>query len=201
MFSTWPRWTLLLLLLNWIIYAAMLALANRLQADFGGAANAYAWLLHSGWKSNVALSNGEYWRLITAVFIHTDLRHLTVNSSFLLLFGVLVEPHIKGAAFAVLYLIAGVMGMLASYVLTPSPSVGASGAVLGLLGAYSVIVLKRQVPSAVWHLLLIGVFLLFQLGVAIQSATIDGWSHLGGFMTGVILSIVFLNASGTAPSR
>lgn len=185
------RWTSFLMLCNALIYGGLLLWAIQAQAQFGSSENAYLWALHSGWKSNAALANGDYWRLLSAIFLHTGWRHLATNLLFLWLFGRLVEPWLGGLGLVTLYVLSGVLGMLASYLFTPDASVGASGAIFGLIGAYTVIMIRhrKDIDSYIIpRLLYITVFLLFQFWLGTRSASIDGWSHLGGFCTGALLA-------------
>src|SRR5262245_57817063 len=103
---------------------------------FAGGATNPATLLAFGMKSNAQIDSGEYWRLITPIFIHIGLLHLMFNSYALWIVGPQVEKLYGGARFLILYMATGVAGVLGSYWQHPNdPSAGASGAIFGLFGA------------------------------------------------------------------
>jgi rhomboid protease GluP len=137
----------------------------------------------------------EYWRLITMVFVHGGLIHLVVNMWSLAVIGPLVERLYGTLAFAIIYLAAGVGGALASVAASPSRiSVGASGAICGVLGALLafLIVHRRTVAASV------RVPLLFNLaGVVVFMGilsyfvpNIDQEAHLGGVTAGFICGLL-----------
>lgn len=92
-------------------------------------------LIRFGAKYNPLIMEGQYWRLITPVFIHIGIMHLFMNSLSLYYIGPLVERIYGKARFALIYLFAGFTGCLASFLFSPSLSAGASGAIFGLFGA------------------------------------------------------------------
>jgi rhomboid protease GluP len=131
----------------------------------------------------------EYGRLIASVFVHGGLIHLTVNMWSLLVIGPLVERIYGNLAFAVVYLAAGIGGAIASAAVPPlRVSVGASGAICGVLGALLafLVVHRRDVPPTVLRRLrrdVLGIVLLMAaLGAVVTN--IDQAAHLGGLATG-----------------
>jgi len=78
---------------------------------------------------------GEYWRLVTPMFLHADIAHLGANSFSLLIFGQVVERIFGTGRFILIYITAGIVGNIVSFAFTQAPSLGASGAVLGIGGA------------------------------------------------------------------
>jgi membrane associated rhomboid family serine protease len=86
---------------------------------------------------------GDYWRLITAAFLHYGPFHLLLNMLGLYWFGSLLEQRIGSGRFLLLYLVSGLAGSAGALVVSPNnPTVGASGAIFGILGAG--LVLERQ---------------------------------------------------------
>jgi rhomboid protease GluP len=98
----------------------------------------------------------EYWRLVTSLFLHANLQHLCLNMFSLFIFGRMLEKPMGSARFLVLYMISGLFGGLASMVVHRlDESVGASGAILGLVGFYLNLQLqldKKAHPSAIYRL-------------------------------------------------
>ena len=139
----------------------------------------------------VGVASGEFYRLLTSAFLHGGIVHLLLNMYALWLFGPPVEAALGRVRFAALYLIAAVGGSALSYAFANpvQPSLGASGAVFGLLGAYLVINrrLKRD-TSGVFVLLAIN----FAYGFIVPR--IDWRAHLGGLIAGALCALAIAYA-------
>ncbi|MCS7087668.1 MAG: rhomboid family intramembrane serine protease [Thermoflexales bacterium] len=177
-----PRYTWAFLVANLVVFA-VLTLA-------GGSENPVVLI---GFGANFAplVSAGEYWRLITANFIHIGVVHLLVNSYALYVVGQQVEALYGHARFVILYLLTGFSGAVASYLLTQGLSAGASTSLFGIFGALGVYFyryrdlfgeLSRQQLIQMGFTLLINIVLGFLPG-----SRIDNWGHLGGLIGGVVL--------------
>jgi membrane associated rhomboid family serine protease len=165
-------------------------------------------VLELGLKDNALILGGELWRLLTPVFIHAGFLHLAVNMYSLFALGPAVERFFGAPRFLAVYLLSGISGVIFSLAFSPAPSVGASGAIFGLLGALATFLyLHRPVfgPAGgmmLRQLVLVGALNLF----ASLSPGIDMWGHVGGLVAGVACSLYFgprlvPNMSvGTAPS-
>jgi membrane associated rhomboid family serine protease len=129
----------------------------------------------------------QYYRAFTAMFFHANFQHIFFNMLALLIVGPAVEVLLGKARFLALYLIAGLGGSVGSYLLSP-PNVaglGASGAIMGLIGAYIVLGLRRRLPIApVVGLLVLNLLIGFTGGI-------DWRAHLGGLATGAFLALVY----------
>ena len=95
--------------------------------------------VQSFWKDNEAIKNGEYYRLLTATFLHVDGRHLVYNIFGLIIFAdvarVLVAFYqFGGLIYLAIFLLAGIIGNLLSFLFNPNPSLGSSGGVFGIVG-------------------------------------------------------------------
>jgi rhomboid protease GluP len=149
---------------------------------------------------------GEYWRLITAAFVHGGLIHLAVNMWSLLVIGPLVERLYGNLAFAVVYLAAGVGGAIASVTAAPVRiGVGASGAICGVLGALIafLIVHRRSIPASLLkslatNILAIVVFMVI-LGWIVPN--IDQEAHYGGLATGFLSGLLLYRPWPVVRSR
>src|SRR5262249_57826104 len=87
-----------------------------------------------------AVANGDWWRLITAAFLHANILHLGLNMLALVWLGGPVERYLGHLQYLALYLVSGLAGSAGALLAAPtSPTVGASGAIFGLLGAMLVI--------------------------------------------------------------
>jgi membrane associated rhomboid family serine protease len=129
----------------------------------------------------------QYYRAFTAMFLHADFLHIAGNMVALLIVGPALEVQLGKARFVTLYLIAGLGGSVASYLLSPwnVPGIGASGAIMGVMGAYVVLGMRRRLPIAP-VVVLIGVNLLIGF-----SGNIDWRAHLGGLTVGAVLALVY----------
>jgi membrane associated rhomboid family serine protease/tetratricopeptide (TPR) repeat protein len=151
-------------------------------------------LLQLGAKYGPSIQAGQYWRLITAMFLHGGLFHLAVNMWALLQLGTLSEILYGRARFLVLYVCSGVLGNLASYKLSPELGVGASGAIFGLLGVAIVFSVKyrHDLPPGLGDRMRRSLMpvLLLNLALTFSVPVIDKWAHLGGLITGALLAAV-----------
>ena len=140
------------------------------------------------------ISRGEYWRLVTGMFLHIGAAHLAVNCLSLLIMGGIVERIFGNVRFSIVYLCAGLGGSAFSYAMIPALSVGAgaSGAIFGCLGALvGFFLLRRKDLGELGRQNLNAVLILasinFVFGFIIPG--IDNWAHLGGFIIGGLVGI------------
>ncbi|MDO4680106.1 MAG: rhomboid family intramembrane serine protease [Aerococcus sp.] len=148
-----------------------------------------------GLKDVAAIARaGQYWRLVTPMFIHFGFEHLLFNSITLYFLGNQVEMIIGAKRFLALYFLSGVMGNLFSYQFSMNYSAGASTALFGLF-AYFVAMdyLEPQNPyyqamGQQYKLLLV-----FNIVANVFMSGIDMWGHIGGIVGG-LLGTVIINA-------
>ena len=150
------------------------------------------------WGGNAAseVQRGEWWRLLTAVFLHSGLMHLGMNMSGLLCTGPTVERVYGSRRFLLLYLGAGLAGSAMSlhFSAQSGTAVGASGAVFGVAGALLVAALRhrRYLPTmlSVYTLAGVGLLLLDALLRGLFSERVDNAAHIGGLLTGCMLALI-----------
>lgn len=137
------------------------------------------------------VAGGEYYRLITAAFLHAGLLHIGFNMYALMLVGPQLEAVLGRARFLALYLLSALGGSALSYAVGPltQQSVGASGAIFGLFGA--LLVVSRRLNYDVRPVL--GVIGL-NLVITFLVPSIDWRAHIGGLVTGVVLAAAFAYA-------
>ena len=135
------------------------------------------------------VSDGQYWRLVTALFLHVGFLHLAFNLFGLYLFGNMIEGVLGSARFIAIYLVAGLCASAASFAFSPArtAAAGASGALFGLLGAWLAFNLRRRSLSLAQAniqsaLMLIGL----NLALGFLLPGIDNTAHLGGLAAGVV---------------
>ena len=144
-----------------------------------------------GLKSNELIAAGQYWRLITPIFLHGSLMHIGFNMYALYVLGPGLERYYGHGRFLLLYLLSGFAGNVFSMIFTPQPSLGASTAVFGLLAAQGVFLHHnrdffggQRAQRAIINILVVaGVNFLIGL-----SPGIDNWGHLGGLLGGIIFA-------------
>lgn len=192
-----PPVTRVLIALNILVFGAML---------WGGAG-----FWHSPntvqltWGANFApaTADGEWWRLVSAMFLHFGALHLGMNMLALWDGGKLVERMFGSWRFLFIYAISGVAGNLLSLVIQGNEAVsgGASGAIFGVYGALLVYVWysrhhMRQIEFRwlFWGAL---IFSALTIGMGFVISGIDNSAHIGGFLTGIVCAILCLPASET----
>jgi rhomboid protease GluP len=136
------------------------------------------------------INNYEIWRLLTPIFFHVNELHLFSNTIALLLFGATVETNQKFSRleFLLVYFISGFIGNLFSLFLLPidTISLGASGAIFGLVGVAVVMVLTDNRTLLPFVLLYIGYFI-----IASFMPGINMWAHIFGLLVGVLFGYIF----------
>ena len=151
-------------------------------------------LLEFGILNKTLVAQGEYWRLITATFLHADFAHLFGNMYFLFILGRNLLGQYSNAKFLTVYFLSGLSGSLLSCALSSYQSLGASGAIMGLGGVliYKVFFGKhKEYFRYVGNYLAVGLMVLFNLGYGLFNTGIDNYGHFGGFFCGFLLEFIF----------
>jgi membrane associated rhomboid family serine protease len=137
--------------------------------------------------TEIGVAHGEYWRLLTAAFLHYGPFHLLLNMVALWWFGSLLEQRIGSGRFLLLYIVSGLAGSAGALVHTPlSPTVGASGAIFGVLGAGLVLEWQRDYVFGGSALGLIVINLAFSF---LYSGNISIGGHIGGLLGGAACAL------------
>jgi membrane associated rhomboid family serine protease len=152
-------------------------------------------LVRSGAMVRGLVANGEWWRLVTCIFVHVGPIHLAVNAIGLYFLGRITEELFGTARTWALFVLAGLAGSLASFLGSPAGiSAGASGAIFGLLGAVFVeLTLHRQRYRTAWKRGMWGglvVVTIAQVGVGFLYPVIDQWAHGAGLLAGAVFGVV-----------
>ena len=142
-----------------------------------------------------AVHNGGWWRLITAAFLHANIVHIGLNMLALVWLGGPVERYIGPLRYLGLYVVSGLAGSAGALVVTPnSPTVGASGAIFGILGALFVLERKGSIMTGGQVAGLIVLNLIFTF--AVSNISVGG--HVGGLIGGVVLMWLFVHTRRSA---
>lgn len=156
------------------------------------------------------LSAGDgYYSLLTSTFLHGGWLHLAGNMLFLWIFGDNVEDELGHGKYLAFYLTCGVLAGLAQYIVepySPIPTVGASGAIAGVMGGYLLLFPKARVdiliilvvifkilPIPAWIMLTLWFAMQFFGGISsdLNAGGVAYWAHAGGFVAGVVMLIPF----------
>ena len=149
---------------------------------FGGST-----LLDDGSVSRAAIANHENWRLNTAGFLHAGLAHLAFNMFALYILGTLLEPAVGRFRFGLIYFVSLLAGSFGALLLEPnSPTVGASGAIFGLMGAAFVVMRNAGVNPLESGL---GVWLVLNLVITFAVPNISIGGHIGGLVGGTLCAL------------
>lgn len=158
---------------------------------------------------NIATPFANWITIFTAMFIHADWLHFGFNMLFLWVFGDNVEDRFGHFRYLLFYLASGVAAawlQIGTDVTSQIPSIGASGAIAGVLGAYLVLYPRSRVTTLIFFIipvsipavLLLGFWFLIQffsgigsLGPSAQSGGVAYWAHVGGFVFGVLVALFY----------
>ncbi|WP_051348475.1 rhomboid family intramembrane serine protease [Peribacillus kribbensis] len=155
----------------------------------GGSQNFHT-LIKYGAKYNPLIEDGEWWRLFLPMFLHIGLLHLLTNSLSLYYIGTAVERIYGNVRFILIYLFAGFLGFLASFVFNTSLSAGASGAIFGCFGALLYFGLLQ--PKIFFRTMGYNIILLvvINLGIGFTLAVVDNSGHIGGLIGGFLAAAI-----------
>jgi membrane associated rhomboid family serine protease len=153
-----------------------------------------------------AVAQGQWWRLVTVMFLHANIIHIAFNAWALWIFGQFVESSLGRWPFLAIFVVSAFIGSVASYAFGPVQElgVGASGGIVGLFGAFIVYNLRRRHLEMARGNLRLALFLILLnsilplLGGTLGIGTIDYRAHLGGLVAGFIAGAAL---EGVGPCR
>jgi membrane associated rhomboid family serine protease len=186
--STTPVVTYTLLALNVIVFLAETANGAPLGGGGGGTIWFHGALFGPALTSfnpyPLYTGTHEYWRLVTSGFIHDGLLHIAFNMWFLWILGPMLETAVGRVNFAVVYFTSLLAGSFGALLFTPiAPTIGASGALFGVLGALMVVAYYRGI--SIWQSGL-GLTLIINIVFSLTVSDISIGGHLAGFVGGAI---------------
>jgi rhomboid protease GluP len=193
--------TVYILAVNGFLYLAM-ALFNQVNVTGGGIFDLSGGTLFLfGAKEPSYIFHGEWWRLITAGFLHASIIHIAMNSWALYDLGAQAEDAFGSGRMLVIYLIGSMTGFFASALFAPSLSVGASAGIFALIGAMIAFGMQQRstlgsyVKSAytrvaVWALL-----------ISFLIPFTDNWAHIGGLAGGFLSAFIATHPSLSEPRQ
>jgi len=206
---SFPFVTILLILSNCYIFHLELTATNQQLTDL---MTHYSLIPADFIKTltHQSLQPGDYLSLLSNLFLHGSWLHIIGNLWFLLLFGRSSEGCLGHFKYFIFYLVCGMSANLVQIAFNPGstiPIIGASGAISGILGSYSFCFPHARISTLVPifffftiieipSLVFIGLWFLLQvyqgtLSFSMAGSNIAWWAHIGGFITGIGLNIVF----------
>lgn len=144
-----------------------------------------------GLKYNDFIRQGELWRLVTPVFLHGSILHIAMNMYGLFIFGPSLEMRFGRGRFLLLYFLSAYAGNVLSFLLNPSPALGASTAIFGLIAAEGMYLFQnRQLLSDRGRAQIVNIAVVagYNLLYGLVNARIDNWGHIGGLLGGLIFT-------------
>jgi len=209
-----PLVTWMLILVNGLVFAFELRLTeSQLRSVFYLFGIVPARYTHPAWAVWMGLPIDTYWPFLTSMFLHGGWLHVIGNMWTLWIFGDNVEDRMGPLRFLLFYLCCGIVAGVVHLVTNPDstvPTVGASGAIAGVMGAYFVLYPHARVitmiPVFFWPFffelpaaLYLGIWYLMQLFSGTFALAAPGsvggiawWAHVGGFLAGILLHELFL---------
>ena len=145
-------------------------------------------LVSLGAKVNSLITQGQYFRLISCMFLHGGIVHLGVNMYSLYAIGPMVENVYGKFKYIAIYFISGICASIFSYVFSTSVSIGASGAIFGLLGAVLVFAIKSKGKTGNEFIRSILSVIFINIFIGATLPNIDNFAHVGGLLGGMIIS-------------
>jgi membrane associated rhomboid family serine protease len=177
-----PRVTYAIVALNVLAFFAQVATAG------GGARARSGEVYDNGALFGPLVNDGEWWRLVTSGFLHADPIHLLFNMVGVYFLGQLLEPALGSLRFAALYFASLLAGSFGAMLLSPDAvTIGASGAVFGLLGAAFLIMRQRGIDPMQTF---IGPILILNIIITFAFPGISVGGHLGGLAGGMLCALV-----------
>ncbi|KAK9924742.1 hypothetical protein M0R45_033095 [Rubus argutus] len=141
-----------------------------------------------GAKINDLIMVGEWWRLVTPMFLHSGVIHIAIGSWGLVTFGPKVCRGYGSFTFFLIYILGGISGNLISFLHTPEPTVGGTGPIFSMIGAWLIYqiqnkdIITKEVSDSMFQKAIITTALTFTLS---SFGPIDDWTHFGAALTGI----------------
>ena len=147
------------------------------------------WLVFHLATNGPFIRNGELYRLLSGAFIHVDMMHLFCNCYSLYVVGSQIENFYGKKKFSIIYIFSALCGSLLSIAMHDTYSIGASGAIFGLLGAYAYFGYHYRVYFGTVILKQIAPVIIFNLAIGFMVPGIDNFAHIGGLIGGFLISM------------
>jgi len=204
---TVKSFTFIISIIQVIVFIATLIVgARRFSGAFVGSnqlggPDTYT-LIYMGGKYDMAIQHGAVWRLITPIFLHAGVLHILSNLFFQFRVGFVCEHRWGWPLLAAAYFVSGIGGTLLSAYSNENISVGASGALFGVLGADLVYLVYNwpEIPQRGTELCMLSILIVLNLLVGLGPG-VDNMAHLGGLLTGAFVGAAILPIIYVRPNK
>lgn len=149
-------------------------------------------LIYEFGLSRSGILQGEYYRFLSSMFLHSGAMHLLSNSIFLYYFGTHAERFLGWKKFLILYVFAGLWGGIFSVIFHDVLAIGASGAIYGLLGAMLMLTKRHGATFTGMNYSTMLLLALASMGFGFLDMGVDNFAHVGGFLGGIVVFLLFL---------
>ncbi|GAA0745071.1 rhomboid family intramembrane serine protease [Clostridium oceanicum] len=184
-----PVITYSIIVINILFYIVTMFLSGNL---FNSDINVLVML---GAKVNYLIDQGEYYRFITCMFLHGGLMHIALNMYALYAIGPLVESYYGKIKYLIIYFISGIVSSVFSYKFSDSVSIGASGAIFGLLGATLILAYRNKHKIGKGFMQNIISVIVINLIIGLSIHNVDNFGHIGGLIGGLLVSLIIFLVS------
>lgn len=187
-----------------IVYANVLVFLLMVLSGISPISPTAQSLFEWGGNFRPAVAGGQWWRLVTYIFLHGGFMHLFMNTFALLYIGMHLEPLLGRFRFAAAYLLTGICaGLLSTTVHTGSVGVGASGAIFGMFGLFLSMLTTSHISRTLRKTMLRSLlfFIVLNLLYGLQGNT-DNAAHIGGLLSGIAMGYAYYpGIAAKAPLR
>ncbi|MBU3181810.1 rhomboid family intramembrane serine protease [Clostridium psychrophilum] len=184
-----PWITIGIIAINVIMYlvTAYLSLVYAKGSIFNSDINV---LIMLGAKVNNLISQGQYYRFVSCMFLHGGIVHIGVNMYSLYAIGPMVERVYGKVKYIAIYFISGICASIFSYVFSTDVSIGASGAIFGLLGAVLILAIKSKEKTGSGFIKSILSVICINIFIGATMPNIDNFAHVGGLLGGMLIAFM-----------
>jgi len=176
--------TIFLVMANLLVYIYTSVVGFIETSDIAAFIETSRSVLYQWGQFNYYVINGSYWQLLTSIFVHVDIIHISLNMFFLLIFGFRADELFSSEEYFFIYFLSGLSGNLLTLLLMHplTLSAGASGAIFGIFGACVIYVRKTFGQSIVGALLYSFLLLMMTAG-----RDVNIFAHFGGLAAGLVI--------------
>lgn len=177
-----------------IIIIAINVLVFGLLELNGGSTNPQTLLEFGAAQYSLVVTQGQWYRIVTSMFLHIGVMHIFMNVMWLVLAGIRAEQSFGILKFLAIYFAGGIIGALAMVMLAPHPltiGAGASGAIFGLIGAMMARMLITKRPIATFNVQSLGIMIGINLVIGFMIPEISNTAHIGGMIAGAGVGALF----------
>lgn len=186
-----PVVTYTLIAINVIVFLAEGTSAFSIEGEASGTLVSKGALLGSSESPVLAgqgVAHGQWWRIVSSGFLHEDFLHIGFNMLVLYYLGIMLEPALGRVKFGLLYAVSLLCGSLGALLVSPHVlTVGASGAIFGIMGAAAVEMRARQIPLMQSG---VGMLIVINLIISFTGSNISWGGHIGGLIGGALAAFV-----------